>query len=487
MPSTSRSRIREEVRRLDELSDQLRRGRIGRRSFLSLASGMSAAALLTACGADSGSGKKTVPFYTTENDPQSLAFYKMVIEKFEKAHPGVKVKITLYQDENQLQYLQTAMQTGNDIGVFAPPAANILDWAEKRYLLPLTDLVKDIGEDDFLAGTRIRVKGQDYAMPFQAGASVLYYRKDLLDAAGLRPPRTYQDFLDAVTELDGKDGVDGISSGASNTPGMTTQFLAPYVYQSGWDYYGADGEVLFGRPEVLEGVKRHVAIMRHARKGAYNTNYPDLMNTYISGRAAFATMAGRLGVNLAKQNPKIAENTGVIAVPAGPFRTGKLAYGGKNQYSVYARTKHRAEAIAFLKALTTGANALAFSLTVPGHLLPPLKSVTARLRAEIPKSEDAYLKKHGDWVATIMDLVPDAMSPDLSMGSVHDHTYDGRLSNPCPWAGKAWAPPPADGAMIQDILIRGTDPEKAWQDAVAKLEKAAEEWKSAHPDWKPSV
>ncbi|MEU2607025.1 ABC transporter substrate-binding protein [Streptomyces albus] len=465
--------------------------RLSRRGLLSLAAASavtaSGSALLTACGTGAASGGKVVPFYTTESDPKSLAFYRSVIRRFEREHPGVTVKMTLYSDENQLQYLQSAMQTGTDIGVFAPPAANILDWAVKGYLLPLTGMIEEIGEDDFLPGTRIIHRGEDYAMPFQANASVLYYRKDLLDKAGIEPPRTYGQFLGAVRELHGRDGIDGISSGAGNTPGMTTQFLAPYVYQAGWDYYGPDGEVLFGKDEVLTAVERHVAIMRYGRKGAYNTNYPDLMNTYISGKAAFATMAGRLGVNLAAQNPKIAEVTGVLPVPAGPFCTGRLAYGGKNQYSVFAHTRHRREARAFLKELTTGDNALGFSLTVPGHLIPPLKSVRDRLRDEIGRSQDPYLRRHGDWVRTILDLVPHAMSPDMAMGSVVDGRYDGKLSNPCPWAGKAWAPPPADATMVQSILLRGDDPEQAWRRAVDQFAFAARDWRRANPEWRPAA
>lgn len=482
------SDVPSDVRRVAELSDRLRRGRLSRRSFLTLASTASAAALLAGCGASSGgSGKKEIPFYTTESDPKSLAFYRMVVEQFEETHPGFTVKITVYQDGNQLQYLQTALQTGNDLGVFAPPAAHILDWADKGFLHDLSDLVRKIGEDDFVAGTRTRLDGKDFAVPFQSNASVLYYRKDLLDRAGIKPPRTYGDFLGAVTELNGRDGRVGISSGAGSTPGMTTQFLAPYVYQSGWDYFGEDGEVLFGRPEVLDAVERHVAIMRQGPESAYNTNYGDLIGTYISGRAAFATMAGRLGVNLAAQAPKIAEATGVLPVPAGPYRTGRLSFGGKNQYSVYAKTQHPEAATAFLEALTTGANALAFALTVPGHLLPPLKSVAKALRAELRTSEDPYLKKHGDWVATIMDLVPDSMSPDLSMGSVHNRTYAGRRSNPAPWAGPAWAAPPVDGAMVQKILVYGEAPEKAWREAVAKYQRIVSDWKFGHPQWRPNL
>lgn len=88
---------------------------------------------------------------------------------------------------------------------------------------------------------------------------------------------------------------------------------------------------------------------------------------------------------------------------------------------------------------------------------------------------------------TIVDLVPDAMSPDMAMGSVVNKRYDGKRSNPCPWAGKAWAPPPADASMVQSILLRGDDPEQAWRRAVDQFAFAARDWKSANPEWRPAA
>lgn len=500
------AQLRDEVITARGLMTSLRRGEIDRREFLILAAGLSAAAIVAACSpttaspavsgvpasagasapapstAAGGGGRKTVPLYTTENDPSTLAFYASAIAAFQGDFPDVDVPITLYQDENQLQYLTTALQTGTDIGVFGPPPSFIADWARQGFLLPLTDLVKQIGEADFLDGTRVVLDGQDYAIPFQANASAVYYRKDLLEGAGIAVPKTYEDYLGAVTALNGKDGIVGIASSVSPSPQLPLQFFTPYIHQAGWDYYNKDGELRFDQPDVLEAVKRYVAIMANTTENFYNAGFGDIQTAYIGGQAAFATFPGRLGVNLEKQAPAIAEVTGVMGIPAGPFMTGQLHFGGTQHYSVSSKTANPAEATAFLEALTTGDNALAFALTVPGHLLPPLESVRTKLRA----AEDPYIAKHQDWMTTFLDLVPGAMSPSLSMGSVDNKSFTKKLSNVCPWGSEVWTNPPVDGNMLQEILINKKDPEAAWMEASKLMGDIAATWKSANPDWTPS-
>lgn len=497
--------LRTEVSTARRLMASLRRGEIDRREFLILATGLSAAAIVAACSPTSttsptasgsapsagaptpapssggGTGRKTVPLYTTENDPSTLAFYASVIATFQGEFPDVDVPITLYQDENQLQYLTTAFQTGTDVGVFGPPPSFIADWARAGFLLPLTSLVQEIGEADFLDGTRVVVDGEDYAIPFQANASAVYYRKDLLEAAGLPTPTTYDEYLGAVTTLN-KDGIVGIASSVNPSPQLSLQFFTPYIHQAGWDYFNKDGELRFDQPEVLDAVKRYVAIMANTTENFYNAGFGDIQTAYIGGQAAFATFPGRLGVNLDRQAPAIADVTGVIGIPAGPFMTGQLHFGGTQHYSISSATANPDEAAAFLEALTTGDNALAFALTVPGHLLPPLESVREKLRV----AEDPYIAKHQDWMTTFLDLVPGAMSPTLSMGSVDSQAFTEKLSNVCPWGSEVWTNPPVDGNMLQEILINKKDPEAAWMDASKAMGDIATNWKAANPGWTPS-
>lgn len=102
----------------------LRRRSIDRRQFMAMAGGISTGALLAACSGDpsgSSSGRATIPFYTTESNPDTLAFFTAAIAAFQADHPDVDIPIMLYQDEDRFQYLTTAFQTGTDLGIFVPP------------------------------------------------------------------------------------------------------------------------------------------------------------------------------------------------------------------------------------------------------------------------------------------------------------------------------------------------------------------------------
>lgn len=485
----------EEARRMGEIASGSRSGtaaplgtRISRRRFATAVGALGAAAIAARSGRAAPAvlrqGKKVeIPLFTTENDPNSLAFYKDTIAGFKQQHPNVDVKITLYQDENQLQYITTAFQTGTDLGIFAPPSGFITDWAQQGKLLPLTPLIDHIGASDFLPGTRIMVGGKDYAMPFQSNASAVWVRKDLVEKVGLKPPTTYDEYLNIAKTIHGKDGLIGLASATGAVPGLTEQYFTPYIHQAGWDYFDKTGKLTFDQPAVLDAVKRFAGIMKYTSPSLYNGTYQDILNAFISGRAVLGTFPGRLGVNLAAKAPKLAEQTTVVPVPAGPFMTGKLLFGGVQHYVVYAKTAAPAETLAFLEYMTTGQRSLEFAMTVPGHLLPPLQSV----RKMVPDYKSDFMSKHGDWVIALNNMVPDAFAPDLSMGSVADGKYLGRLSNPCPWASRLWGSPPLDGTMFQEILIKGVDPEKAWKDAATKMGSEADAWKKANPTWKPAA
>lgn len=492
--------MRDQLEQVRLLRRQLVAGDISRRGFLTAAMGLSSTALLAACGGgltqqQPGGGESSeregdpdvVPLYTVENDPATLAFYNMVIAKFEEDHPGKTVKVTVYADANQLQYLTTAFQNKVDVGIFSPTVSTFADFQQAGHLAELDDLVAEIGEDDFLPGTRIVIGGHDYGIPLQSNSSLVYYRKDLLVAAGLPVPSTYDEYLNAVKTLHGKEKRVGIAMAVGATAQLPMQFFAPYIYQSGWDYFDIEGNLTFDQPEVLDAVRRFTDLMKYAPKSLYNAEYGDIVTIYTAGQAAFATFPGRLGVTLDERAKEVAENTGVMPIPAGPFMTGQLHFGSGQQYGLYARTSNPDLAKDFLRRLTTGEDALAFALTVPGHLLPPMKSVRQLMEDKIASATDGYLAQHQDWLRTFIEHVPNAMSASVSMGAVNDATFDGKILNICPWAAEVWSSPPIDGTMFQDILLKGEAPDAAWQKAAKSMGEKSEVWRKANPDWEPEV
>lgn len=495
-PRTKIDRIRMEsdARTLRGLKEKLRLGDIDRRSFLAAAGALSGTALLAGCGGGGGpqgpgvpgAGSGVVPLYTVENDPATLACYNMAIDNFKQEHPDIDVEVTVYSDSNQAQYLVTAFQNNVDVGIFSPAVSDFVNFAGAGHLMELDDLITEIGEDDFMPATRIRVSGHDYGMPLQNNSSLVYYRKDLLEGAGLEVPTTFDQYLGAIEELGGGD-VNGIAMAVGSTAQLPLQFFAPYLYQAGADYFDSNAQLTFDKPEALTAVEKFIAVMRNAPDSLYNAAFGDIVTTYAAGQAAFATFPGRMGVNLYNDYPEIAEKTGVMRIPAGDYMTGELHFGSGQQYGLYSGTAEPEMAKAFLKQLTTGDDAVEFAKTVPGHLLPALKSVREKFEAELESATEGYLGEKKEWIQTFMDAVPQAMTASTAMGVIENGEFGEKHTNINPFAQNIWPTPALDGVMFQEILIDGRDTEEAWTDCCDKMRKVADDFHAANPDWEPEI
>ena len=79
-------------------------------------------------------------------------------------------------------------------------------------LVPVDDLIDDIGRDKFskTALSEGEKDGECYSLPLYSHAQVMWYRKDLLEEAGLSVPKTWDEFAEAAKTLT-KDGVFGCS------------------------------------------------------------------------------------------------------------------------------------------------------------------------------------------------------------------------------------------------------------------------------------
>ena len=480
----------EQVRVARGLFNSLRRRQIDRREFLLLAAGLSTGALVGGLAGEArGQGAaRTVPFYTNQSDPVSAAFLTSVISTFQKDHPGVQVSLNFYDDSTAPQFLSTAFQAGHDVGIFTPPPSFVPTWVASGYFLPLDDIVRAIGADDFLPGTRVVAGGHDYAIPYQSNATGLWYRKDLFDLAKIPAPlKTYNDLIGALQELNGKNGVIGIATGVGTTnPDVALHALTPYVEQGGWGYFSPDGKLTFNHPEVLEGVKRFVRVLNYTAKSMYNSGYSDWVTAYVSGRAAMCHFPGRVGNTIAAQNPKLADLTGFMPEPGGPFMTGRINFGSARGFSIYAKTAYPEEAKAFLQTLATGNTGLAWSLTLPGQVLPPLKSLQKQLLnpSNPLVAANAYMQKHRDWILTMVDLVSTQANEESAMGTVFNKRLK-VLANPNPFGNQIWKEPAVDAIMVQHIMLEGWAPEKAWQEASTAMDNISKAFFQQNPNWKP--
>jgi len=206
-----------------------------------------ASAVATAGAADKPLAGTTLTI-ASQNDQFASVIAKLAPEFEEKTGATVKVDI--------LDYGSLLTKTQADfVGHTKSYDLITMDivwagqYAENGYTVDLTDLMKrDAAElqiDDIYPATLKYIgqyNGKQVAFPFAGYAAVLAYRKDLLDAAGLKVPETAEDFVAAALKLtDPSKKIYGFVANGQKGPAVAQDWLQ-YNAQLGGSVLGADGK-----------------------------------------------------------------------------------------------------------------------------------------------------------------------------------------------------------------------------------------------------
>ena len=138
-----------------------------------------------------------------------------VIKPFEAANPNIKIEFEAIPWEAYWQKVQTLSAAGTPPDVFNMSVAYAWDFANKgliKNLQPMLDMEFEM--DDYFGDVVdiLRYNGDAYCFPFAWVCSVLYYNKDMFDAAGLDYPDetwNWNDLLDAAKVLTVDTNKDG--------------------------------------------------------------------------------------------------------------------------------------------------------------------------------------------------------------------------------------------------------------------------------------
>ncbi len=415
---------------------------------------------------------KIIPFFTTESDPNQLAVLQELISEYQSLHPDIEIDIVLASPSSRGRRLLTALASGADLGIFEIEPTLISEWIETGYVIPLDDVVEAIGRDEYLPGSLTEAGGRVYAVPYATSIYGLWVREDLLARAGLSLPQTYDELLHAAQALtDG--GMYGIALPAGQNA-ATVNYFSTFLWQNGGDYFSCDGRVMFGEPQALQALQRWAALAQFAPPGYSTWSYSEQIDAFLSGRVAMAMYGGRLGVQLSESRPEL-ENKVTVVFP--PFGEQKVTLGVWSRFAIAAGTKHQAEARDFLQWLVSGDRLLRYDMALPGHMIPPLRSV----RQQAVESTDPYVVRHRDWIASFYSWVDLTNHPAMNMGSVSNGRFQ-RSNVVPPWAWEVFGAPGIVDTMLQSIA-NGREIESAWQEAVTAMNQTVTAWKSAHPEW----
>lgn len=220
-------------------------------------------------------------------------------------------------------------------------------WYEplNKYLQDRTLTPADWDWDDVAGGAKSIITQKDgsiSALPAFVDAVILFYRKDLYAAKGLKPPKTHDEWAQQAKALHAPPGMYGVVwrglKNANATMFSNTQFAF------GADFLNKDGKAALDTPETAAALDWYAGNLRqYGPPGAINFNWYECSSTFFQGQAATYFD----GINFANQfedpsKSKIVGKVGYAPMPTGPKGQFSSLYGTGMAVSTQSRNKEAA-------------------------------------------------------------------------------------------------------------------------------------------------
>jgi multiple sugar transport system substrate-binding protein len=222
-----------------------------RRNVLRAAMGLAAAGGLAACGGNtgrgggSGSGTNLVQMFHAYGE----AGTEQAIKRYAKAYKDANVTTQWITSSDFESKLFSALLTKNapDLFEFHPQ----IQMVKSGQVADLSDIIDPVKDDFNPADIKSHtVDGKIYGVRMIDDPQFFFYRKSMLDKAGVKVPTTFDELMEAAAKLTtGK--VKGLYMGND-----LHSVINPMIWSAGADTLNEKNEIAYHTPAVIEGIKK---------------------------------------------------------------------------------------------------------------------------------------------------------------------------------------------------------------------------------------
>src|SRR5216684_4274595 len=252
-----------------------------------------AAGACSGAGGGGGGGSSTTITLAAVDNP-SMADLKKLVGDFQSSHSNITVNIvTLPEDQLRQQVTQDVAANSGRYDLFTIGTYEVPLWAKKGWIENLSPYIaKDpsYAPDDLIPGIRgaLSYNSNLYAVPFYGESSMLMYRKDLLQAAGVTmPDHPTWDQVAAAAKAVNSSSVSGIC--LRGLPGWGEQ-LAPLdtvVNTYGGRWFDNNWNAQLNSPQWHAALTFYVNLLKTAGEpGAGSAGFTECLNAYNAGKVA---------------------------------------------------------------------------------------------------------------------------------------------------------------------------------------------------------
>lgn len=254
-------------------------------------------------GPDSSGGVTTITVATAAV-PQ-FDDIRALTKQFEEANPDVKVEyVNLPEDQLRDQLTQGVATNSSPFDVVSIGPLEVPIWAQNGWLTPLDSYLTDdtaFDESDIIPAVLSGLKLNDelYGVPISGESSMLMYRQDLFEAAGIEMPAnpTWDDVAKMAEEIqDPSQNLAGICLRGDASWGAAVAALNPMINAYGGVWYGDDWKPELSSPESVAAIDQYLNLQRnYGIPGSSTAGFPECLTAFTQGNAAMwfdATSAG---------------------------------------------------------------------------------------------------------------------------------------------------------------------------------------------------
>ncbi len=246
------------------------------------------AALCAGCGKEE---KVSIDVVAAEYGQNTAAWWKQFEADFEAANENIDLVVNVVSWNDIYTVVNTRI--GNDD---APDILNIdvfADYQAEGLLLPAQDYISDTTYAKFYQSflDQSVVDGTVWAVPDLASARAMYYNKDILDAAGVAVPTTWDELRAACEAIKAYDS-SIYPWGVDMTTDEGQACFAYYIWNNGGNFTDADGNWTLNSAENVEAIEFIIGMVNDGLTNSDPAQETRYANQDMFGAGQVAMMIG---------------------------------------------------------------------------------------------------------------------------------------------------------------------------------------------------
>lgn len=242
---------------------------------------------------------------------------------FTAKNPDIKLEWVTLEENVLRQKVTTDIATkGGQFDVLTIGTYEVPIWAKKGWLVALDKLGADYDVDDLLPPIRsgLTSDGKLYAAPFYGESSMVMYRTDLFEKAGVKMPEapTWTFVAEAARKITDKSKeVYGVCLRGKAGWGENMAFLTATANSFGARWFDESWKPQFDQPEWKKTIEFYVNLMKDAGPpGASSNGFNENLALFNAGKCGMwidATVAASFVTN--PKESKVADKVGFALAP----------------------------------------------------------------------------------------------------------------------------------------------------------------------------